>query len=774
MSKTHTLSRFIAGAAVFGTVCLVPEAGAQTEQRSAALDEITVTARRQEESLQQIPVAVTALSGNLLDKLNVVDATKLGQLVPNVMITQQTSSLNAAQVYIRGIGQNEPAANAEAGVGIYMDGVYIARTAGALFDLVDLERIEVLRGPQGTLFGRNTTGGAVQLVSKKPTDEFGVDLKAGYGRFSDWYARGRIDTGLLGGSGVKATIAYMHRERDGYFNNRLASGKDDPGSLKADSVWVGLHGDFGERFSADLTFDYGKRKGSPVFFQMVAATDDVRNYYGQSPSHGGAPFVITSKRLNSGEQSSFDGRFYSEGEVKGSGLTLEYALNDALSLKSIMAYRTFEQDTICALTGNGVMRGETGYLDEFYAYHSTGVADLNGPYTCNNAPQNQHQFSEELQILGGTERWKYVAGLFYFKEKASEYNRQRLTYVLPSFLSPPGGAGMNLYPLSAFGGSTKSKAAFGQVNYRPVILDDKLEISVGARYTEDEKSFWSANFAEKPSKSFSNTSWLLSANYQFTDDVMGYARVSTGYKAGGFSPRAEMPSSFGAEKATAYEAGLKTEWWDKRVRANLAVYRTDYDDMQVSQFLANTAGSAATIVNAGEAQFKGFELELAAAVTTGLTLTADWGYTDPEYKKYMYRDRFTNELIDISKEARFVQLTKSNWHIGAEYVFPQLSFGELSVRLDYSQSSKRYMFAVDRDTPFNPEIRDPGRKNLSARVALADMQLGNGGTWEIGVWGDNLTNHDNVGDGIDFGDLGFAGKYWLEPRRYGIDAKMSF
>ena len=133
MAKVRTLSKLISSVAMLSAVCLVPEASAQTEHRSAGLEEITVTARRQEESLQQIPVAVTALSGNLLDKLNVVDATKLGQLVPNVMITQQTSSLNAAQVYIRGIGQNEPAANAEAGVGIYMDGVYIARTAGALF-----------------------------------------------------------------------------------------------------------------------------------------------------------------------------------------------------------------------------------------------------------------------------------------------------------------------------------------------------------------------------------------------------------------------------------------------------------------------------------------------------------------------------------------------------------------------------------------------------------------------------------------------------------------
>lgn len=333
---------------------------------------------------------------------------------------------------------------------------------------------------------------------------------------------------------------------------------------------------------------------------------------------------------------------------------------------------------------------------------------------------------------------------------------------------------MNLFPVSAFGGATKSKAAFGQLSYRPMILDDKLEVSVGARYTEDEKSFRSINFAQRPSKDFSNTSWLLSANYQFTDDVMGFARVSTGYKAGGFSPRAAIPSAFGAEEATAYEAGLKTEWFDNRVRANLALYHTIYDDLQISQFLANTSGSSAVIVNAGKATIQGFELELAAAVTDALTLTGMWGYTDPEYDKYMYRDPVSNQLIDVSDKARFGQVTKSNWSIGAEYTFQPLSFGELSMRLDYAQSSKRDMFPLDWETPFHKEISDPGRKNLSARVSLGNMQLGNGGVWEVGVWGDNLTNHDNVGDGIDFGQLGFAGKYWLEPRRYGIDAKVTF
>ncbi|MBK7728024.1 MAG: TonB-dependent receptor [Gammaproteobacteria bacterium] len=720
--KTDLHFRLSGAAALIAAIGLHSQAIAQapsSPQASGRLEEITVTARRQEESMQRTPVAVTAISGKLLDTLNVQDVTRLAQLAPNLVITQQTSSLNAAAIFIRGIGQTEPAATAEAGVAIYLDGVYVARTAGAIFDLVDVERIEVLRGPQGTLFGRNTTGGAVHLVSKKPADDFGLEAKAGYGSFDDWYTRARVDTGLIGDSTIKATLAYLHRERDGYFDNKLANDAEDPGSLDNNSIWLGLHGDFGEKLSADLTYDYGKRKGSPVFFQMVAATDDVRNYYGASPTFGGAPFIITEKRLDDGLQAPFDGRFHSEGEVSGTALTLQYDINDALAIKSVTAYREFEQDTICSLTGNGVMRG---FVLDPVTFAPVGIEDLNGPYGCNNAPQKQDQTSQELQLVGGTERWKYVAGVFYFEESADEYNSQRLTVVLPG-----GQAGLNLAPLSSFGGDTESKAIFAQASYTPDMLDDRLEFTVGGRYTRDEKTFWSSSFPEKGDKDFDNDSWLLSVNYQFTDDMMGYARVSTGYKAGGFSPRAAVLSTFEPEEALAWELGFKAEWLDNRVRTNVALFHTTYDDLQISQFLADSSGSAAVIVNAGEATFQGVEVELAAVLTENLTVTATFGYTDPTYEEYLYRDPTTNNLIDVSDEARFVQLVRNNWRVGAEYVFPGLSFGELSARMDYAQSSERYMFPLDWETPFNEEIHDPGHENLSARISLTGMQLGNSG-----------------------------------------------
>lgn len=769
MNRRDILSCIFAGACVAAGALGPPSRASgqapEAEQSSDRLEQVIVTARRQEESLQETPVSVTAISRDVLDKLNIREVTRVAELTPNLSIAPQPSSTTATAITLRGIGQTEPAATAEQAVGLYLDGVYIARTAGAVFDLVDLERVEVLRGPQGTLFGRNTTGGAVQLVSKKPADGVAVEQKLGYASFSEWYTRTSVDTGFIAGSPVKAKIAYLHRERDGYFNNTLATDDQDPGSLESDAVWLGLAGEFGDRFAASYTFDYNERRGTPVFFQIVAATPDVASYYGRSPTFGGAPFVYGTDRRDTGQQAPFDGRFHSDSETVGHNLTLEADLNDNLTLKSISSYRSFDQDTICSLTGNGVMRGVT--LDP--VTFAPGIEDLYGPYDCNNAPQRQLQRSQELQMLGSTERWSYVVGAFYFFERASEYNRQRFTFVLPG-----GQAGLNLAPVSSFGGETESIAGFGQVSYRPSALADKLELTGGLRYTQDDKTFSSSLFAETGDESFSSTDWLVSANYHFTDEVMGYARVSTGYKAGGFSPRSPFLTSFEPEDAMSYELGLKTEWFDQRLRTNLSLFQTDYENLQVQQFQSGSGGSVGYTVNAAEATFTGVELEVVAIPAEGLTIDAAYGYTDPEYDRYLFLDPNTDTIIDVADSARFSAVAKYNWHVGLEYAFAPFSIGQLSARLDWSERDEAYFYPLDFINIFNEQVKDPGQENLRARIALSEMPLGQQGTWEVALWGDNLTDHDNVGYGIDFGGLGFGGLFFTEPRRYGIDVKMNF
>ena len=230
------------------------------------LTDIVVTARRTNESLQKTPIAITALSAAALDKANVQQIDKIAQIAPNLVIQPAPGFTGAAGVSIRGIGENDPSLAADSRVGFYLDGVYVARQAGALFDLVDVERVEVLRGPQGTLFGRNTTGGAIQLVTRKPSDTFGVDAKASYGRYDDWTMRARIDTGLNETLPVAASFAYLHRERDGYFDSTATSDSRDPGSLNTDALSAALKADLGDvRF--DYAYDRNSQVGAPAFFQ---------------------------------------------------------------------------------------------------------------------------------------------------------------------------------------------------------------------------------------------------------------------------------------------------------------------------------------------------------------------------------------------------------------------------------------------------------------------------------------------------------------------------
>ena len=769
------------------------ESAPQEDSASQGLQDIVVTARRSSESLQSVPVAVTALSGEFLERQNFNDATALPRLAPSLTIEKQPSSLSAATVYIRGIGNQEPSALSEQGVGIYLDGVYLARSAGAVFDLLDLERVEVLRGPQGTLFGRNTIGGALQLVTKKPTDDFHLTAKAGYGNFDEWYIRSRIDTGYIGNSPIKASIAAQHREADGYVNNTLTKDSQDPGAVKADTLAIALQADLG-KLTVNYGFDYDNRKGTPSFFQLVATSDMYASYFGGSEGLGGAPFSVGSDRMGTVQQAGFidrkgNYRQSSKTRVQGHSLTLAYEASDALTIKSITGYRKFFQDTILNLTGNGDLKG---VVIDWASPTLTSIQSIT-PYTGNNAPQKQHQFSQEFQLLGSSGDFSYLGGLYYFKEKASEYNRQSLTAVLPvAYLTSAGFdqetadaiaalnpgldlVGLNLTPVQAFGGTSQSKAVFGQVSWKPSSLDQKLEITVGGRYTKDKKTAWLAgdiNPTLRGKTSFDNFSWLLSASYKFNRDVMVYARASTGYRSGGINPRAATINTFKPEKAMSYEAGIKSELFDRRLRLNVAAFLTNYDDLQVQQFAAGQAGATSLLVNAGKVQLKGFEAEATLMVAEGLTFDGSVGYVDTKYKTFLFRNPNTDIVSNVADVAKPIYTPKWTARIGGEYVH-DLGGPLARLRVDYAYRSSMYFNALNATTPFNEEIRSPADDNLKARFSVEDIDVG-GGKLEIGIWGDNLTNEKTLVYGIDFGSLGFAGATFKKPRSYGIDAKISF
>lgn len=782
-----------------GCVSLSSLAHAQEAAASAkpgGIEDIVVTARRTAESMQSTPVSISAFSQGFLEKQNVMQVDKIAQFTPNLTISQQPSSLAAASILIRGVGQTEPSAVAEPGVGMYLDGVYIARTGGAILDLVDLERIEVLRGPQGTLFGRNTIGGAVQLVTRKPTDDFGIEQKLGYGSFDSWYSKTTVNTGYIAGSPFKATISYQHREKDGWVNNKLT--KRDPYGLNSDAIWIRLHGDLADNFKMDYSFDWNKRDGQPAYFQLVAASDNVRNYYERSASLGGDPLIFSRERLREGLQEGFTDRkgkyrWDSRAKSVGHSLTFEYNASDALTLKSISAYRTFDQDTILGLSGNGNL---LGVVFDPTSPTLTSVQRVT-TYQGNNAPQKQKQFSQEFQATGKLGDFNYVLGAYYFHEKASEFNHQHLTLVTPvaglPFLGIPQNMvndliaanptldliGVNAFPPAHFGGTAESYAVFGQVSWRPASLDGRLELTGGLRYTWDKKTLFidtaGNNVHNVRGKArFTNLSWLASANYKITDSIMAYGRVSTGYKGGGFNPRTEVLNGFEPEKVISYEVGLKADWFDRRLRTNLALYYTDYKNKQINQFASGSGGATSIILNAGKASIKGVELEVTAVPVTGLTLTGSLGYTDPKFKQFAFRNPADNQVIDVADEARFSNVPKINWNAAIQYEFPAFDFGQLTARVNYSYRSKMYFFPLDRVNIFNKEIASPGQGTLSARLSLSEVALGDRAKMDVSVWGENLANNDKLAYGIDFGGLGFGGAYFAEPRSVGVDVKFSY
>lgn len=792
---------FLAGISAFALMLPVAaqgQTGGGTKAENSGLSDIVVTARRTQESLQSVPVAVTALSGEFLDRQNFRDAANLTLLTPNLTIAAQPASLSAAAVYIRGIGNNEPAALSEQGVGVYLDGVYIARAAGALFDLVDLERTEVLRGPQGTTFGRNTIGGAVQLISKKPSDDFHLNAKAGYGRFNDWFVRSRIDTGYIGGSNIKASFAAQHREANGYVNNLLTPPNQDPGSVNGDAFIATVRGDFGA-LTVDYNFDYNDRRGSSPFFQLLAARPDVISYFSQSPSFGGDPFLVSPDRQQDIRVTGFLGidgvyRYTSRTRVYGHSLTVSYEALPYLTLKSITGYRGFYQYNTQGF-GEGNLMGRVVQFNP--ATNAFGLAILPVTnYGGSNAPQKQHQFSQEFQALGSSGDFTYLGGIYYFHEKASEYNRQALTLVtsidgLANFGFPASAStdilaanpgligsslvGINATPLQAFSGTTESMAAFGQLSWRPSALDDKLELTVGGRYTTDKKTAILAGDvipSQRGRISFENASWLASAAYHFNDSALLYGRVSTGYRTGGIAPRATIINTYQPEKALAYEVGLKSELFDRRVRINVSGYLTKYDDLQVTQFAANSGGALSLIVNAGKAEIKGFEAEVAVTPVSGLVFDGSLGYIDVKYKKFLFRDPTTNQLVDVAAVARPTYTPKWSVHAGGEYS-QDIGPGTARLRVDYSYRSTIFFNTLDLTTPLNHEIRSRPDHNLKARLSLEDVAVGNS-RMTFGVWGDNLTNQKNSVYGIDFGALGFAGSTFKKPVSYGVDAEVKF
>ncbi|HVN41224.1 MAG TPA: TonB-dependent receptor, partial [Steroidobacteraceae bacterium] len=730
------------------------------------LETIVVTARRRDESLQTVPVSVSAVSSSTLAQLNVTRADDLSRLVPNLSIAEASDSVGGNTVFIRGIGEQEPILTIESPVGIYLDGVYLGGQAGNNFDVPNLERVEVLRGPQGTLYGRNTTGGAVNLITKDPTDGFGFEEKAQYQRFNYWTSHTTVNTGKLGGSDFAATVSYFHRGGGGFTDNQNFNW--DPGEQKTDAFWGKLKGKIGA-MTVTLSADFDQIKGMmlPWVTNYVYSDNGLGGnplaYFSQSQSYGGDPLTIKGSLPNKVYlQSNVGPEHYKNW---GTALTLQYDFSDNVNLKSITAYREFEIDETTAY-----YQGDMSLPVLYYPPPSYLPSAVVAPTSMFMAPTDrnqEHQFSEELQLNGTAGSVNYTAGLYFFSQHIEEYTHQYFTLVFPGYFFglPMSQVGMDMTQTLWYLMDAKSYAGYGQVSYHPAAFENKLELTGGVRYTQDRKDYdqpsipiatmvmdptqflndnqWSYGPSRAAKNDFSNTSWLGSASYQWTKDLMGYLRISTGFKSGGYDARAgvgiggqTVPFTFQPEHATAYEMGAKSQFFDSRLQVNGAVYYTKYENLQESQF-----SGAQGFVPKVNAHYQGFELEAVAVPMDGLKLMASVGYVDPVYDKFEPAPG-----IDLKDSAKFQYVPDWTVHAGIQYDWPQTSVGVFSARADYSYTSERYFMASDYCTPalcLNPKnemVKDPGQSLLSARVMLDKIDLGKDLVGEVAVYGSNLLN----------------------------------
>jgi iron complex outermembrane receptor protein len=764
---------------------LASPALAQDSANGDGLGDIIVTAQKRQENIQDVPIAISAVGSQYLESRGVQSIDDLGTISPNVKFERAPSSKTISQIAIRGSVTINPAITWEPAVGLYMDGVYIAKAQGSIFDVADLERVEILRGPQGTLYGRNALAGAVNLITAKPSGEAGGRAELTYGSFNDRKVRAVLNLPRMGIFSAK--ISGQYEKRDGLIKivpnpipgifTALPNKVDRADSLNSGSFMVQLRAELSDAVTADYTYDYSRQKQTPPFAQLlrVNRNGDPRDLFDPaSPGYafGGAFFPI-EKFANPERQSvaSIDGDIYERSRSYGHALTLTADLG-AMTLKSITAYRNLSWADGIDLDGSPMNVAFTQRITEYDA------------------------FSQELQATGNAldDRLQYVVGAFYFKEKAETLGPQVFF-----------GGASDLQ--SDYGSHTQAVAIYAQADYK---LTDALKLSLGGRYTHEKKDIRrylrinvdAANniftptvvvnipYGGVPDAKFENFSPAVTLAYEASPDINLYARLARGFKSGGFNgetnlffdPAAPAGCPFGAtelcvpykaEKVDSYEVGLKSKLLGGMLTFNLAAFRDEHKDIQLSIFTA--AGAAASIIrNAASARIQGIEAEIILRPLDALTINANLAFLDSKYKNYI------DGGVDVSNNRAFPHAPKFSITGGFDWKVLDGDFGKLNLYGDVSHVGKYYTYPYPLTMPSASDqvagnTRSPGRTIVNMRLALSEIPLGSTRA-SIAAFVRNLTQEDRPTNFIDFGP-GFGGLtlgYFPDPRTWGATVGIEF
>ncbi len=709
---------------------------------------------------------------------------------------QGTTSNSAAVVSIRGIPS--PASETfglDTANGVYVDGVYIGRSGASAIDVAEIARVEVLRGPQGTLFGRNTTGGGIAFISRAPSREFKLKAEAGYGNFNAWNGRISLDPGEI--AGIATSFTYSHRERNGVVDNiNEARDSRDPGARKSDAARFAAKAEIGGTGSVQYIFDWSKINGSPMNFQLTNVGDGTPR----------TPIIVNGETLTSAQPAPVGkyletATFANEAcealatptrewrkqvcnditsramdETWGHNLQIQ---NDfgPFSVKSTTGYRNWNSDSVSDLDGLGAFSGPS-YL---------GGTTSQGLYDTSNKRRHK-QFSQEVEFSGKNDILDWVLGGFYFWEKGSENNPQNVGFIYD--LTAASNPRYVLYPVTQilnYSALNESTAVYGQTTLYPGGRDSGLRLTVGGRYTWDTKSMTQyqngSSVLATPARGdakFSKFTWNVMVGYDVADGINAYARVATGYRSGGFnaqeSAAADKLTAFKPESVTSYEAGVKTELFDRRVRFNFSGYYNEYKDLALNTPVENaSAGTYKTrIINAGKVTYTGVEAELQAVLTDNFTVEGNIGYVDVKYKEFFGARNTDGDLVNIASIAvpNYTSPLTANAALNAQFPVDAGNM-RLTGRVSYTYEDPKYNFNSNVALPFNNEIKTDARNTVDAQIALEGIAVG-GGEAMVRLWVKNLTNEHVLARGIDFGTVGFAGGYFADPRTYGVTAGIKF
>ncbi len=761
--------------ALSGTVFAQQDDG-KPEHETFQIEEIIVTARKREESLQETPISISAFTTGEMRQRNLTNLMEISQFTPNVLMSTAPGGSgggNNSQIYIRGVGQTDFLFTTDPGVGIYMDGVYLPRTLGGVLDLLDLERVEILRGPQGTLFGKNTIGGAINLISNKPTQEFGGFAEVIVGSYNR--TDGRLDINIPLSETWASRFSLSYKKRDGYVDRlNYDTGKviDHLGNENAFNARGSFRWTPSESTTLDIILDYSREReesaaNTLVQFEPMNGLTPLWNGLVGFPS--GSPmtadFITADKLTTYGT-----GPNRNDLDVKGINVTLEHNFADA-TFKSISAYR--EMKATFGRDGDGSPN----------------------QYVETDQDQTQEQLSQEFQLFGTAVDGKFdwLLGAFYMNEKGTDQNDVRLAsglYAalegLPVQLSghpcappwfAPGCAGNPINPLLDLDFNIYNKiditsyAVFSQLGYQ---VSDRWNLTGGLRFTDESKDYTLEHLRVNSGvpivplttvkASWSEPSGRVGMDFQVTEDVMAYGSISRGFKSGGFNGRPTTGSevdAFNPEFVTTYELGLKSELANKRVRLNAAVFFMDYTDMQVGSVSADDTGNLILIIdNAAAAEVKGFEVDFLALPTERWLISAGLGYTNAKYTD-------TGNAVGITTASKFAKTPKWTGNASLQYAMPVGgSFGELRFRGDWTYRSKVY-----NDIQNTESIAQSSLGLLGARITLHNNEH----DWEVVLSGTNLTNEIYIVNGLQALDaFGTAEAVFAAGRQWALSFSKRF